>query len=151
MMRHRNRLITGLLVLTLPVALAAPSWAADKTPGKGEALIQERLIQVRTNQLLTENPKLSLSAARTMATNEITMDRNQKNMGWGEIAHSLGTTVGALGGASGRGAGQGEAHAASANAGGTGGGGKGGGNGGGHSADHGADHGGGGGNGGGKK
>jgi hypothetical protein len=113
---HRNRLITGFLVLTLSIVSASTAWAV----GAGETEILDKLIRVRTNQILAQpGNTLTPAQAMTQATNEITHERNQQHMGLGEIARSLGTTVGALGGASGAG-GQSDAHAAGANAGGNG-------------------------------
>ena len=54
MVVRRNRLISGFLVLTMPVVLASPSWTADKNWGKGETQILDKLIHVRTDQILAQ-------------------------------------------------------------------------------------------------
>jgi hypothetical protein len=45
---HRNRLITGFLVLTLSIVSASTAWAV----GAGETEILDKLIRVRTNQII---------------------------------------------------------------------------------------------------
>ena len=144
MVMRRDGLITAFFALTLPLVLASSLWAA----GQGEEAVLGKLIEVRTGQILAQpGNTLTPAQAKSQATTEITNERNQQHMGLGEIAHGLGTTVGALRGASGAGGNSSGVNAAGVNAGGNGGG-HGGGNGGGNG--HGEGHGGGGG-GGGKK